>query len=178
MNKQWIDTLHRLHPHLLAWIWSALLVLQVLLAFFVFSDPKTQALRIAGWVIWGLGTVFAVWPIFALRARGHVPEGKSYMQTTFLVDTGIYALVRHPQGGTAGILLSLALALIGQHWLLFVLAAAGIALIYVDTFNADQDCIDKFGQEYVDYMRRVPRVNFVAGILRRIAQSSAEGKAR
>jgi protein-S-isoprenylcysteine O-methyltransferase Ste14 len=164
--KDWKRALHGLPPHLLAWIWSVLLLLQMGLAFFVFNEPRLPGLRVAGWVIWVLGTVFALVPIFTLRTRGRVPEGKSYMETTALVDTGIYAIVRHPQGGTAGILLSLALALIGQHWLLAVLAAVGMVLIYVDTFKADEACIDKFGGEYVRYMQQVPRVNFVAGILR------------
>ncbi len=166
MIEDWKSALGGLHPHLLAWIWSALLIVQVILAFFVFTDPRIEPLSVAGWVIWALGTVFAILPIFTLRRRGGVPEGKSYMQTTALVDTGIYAIVRHPQGGTAGLLFSLSLALIGQHWLLVVLAAVGMVLIYVDTFNADQACIEKFGQEYVRYMQRVPRVNFVTGILR------------
>jgi protein-S-isoprenylcysteine O-methyltransferase Ste14 len=166
MTRVWKSFLDGLHPHLLAWIWSALLLLQMGLAFFVFRDPKLQPLRAAGWAIWVLGTVFAILPIFTLRTRGGVPEGESYMKTTALVDAGIYAIARHPQGGTAGILLSMALPLIGQHWLLLILAAVGIVLIYVDTFKADDACIDKFGEEYVRYMQRVPRVNFLAGILR------------
>jgi protein-S-isoprenylcysteine O-methyltransferase Ste14 len=139
------------------------------LAFFVFHEPRLPGLRVVGWTIWALGSVFAILPIFALRTRGRVPEGKSYMETTALVDTGIYAIARHPQGGTAGILLNLALALIGQHWMPVVLAALGITLIYMDTFNADEGCIEKFGEEYVRYMQRVPRVNFVAGLLRLLA---------
>jgi protein-S-isoprenylcysteine O-methyltransferase Ste14 len=166
MMNDWQNSLRGLHPHLLAWIWTALLLSQMILAFFIFRQPRNQPLLIAGWVIWALGTLFAIWPIFALRARGRVPEGKSYMETTALVDTGIYAIVRHPQGGTAGILLNLALPLIGQHWLLIILAAMGVVLIYLDTFPADEACIEKFGQEYVRYMQRVPSVNFVAGLFR------------
>jgi protein-S-isoprenylcysteine O-methyltransferase Ste14 len=173
--KDWKNTLRGLHPYLLAWIWTALLISQMILAFFVFREPKIQGVRVAGWAIWALGTVFAVWPIFALRSRGKVPDGKSYMETTTLVDTGIYAIVRHPQGGTAGLLLSAALALIGQHWLLVVLAVVGMALIYLDTFNADENCIDKFGEEYVRYMQRVPRVNFVTGLLRLLRSPKQEG---
>jgi len=175
MMKDWKDSLRGLHPHLLAWIWTALLIAQVILAFFAFREPKSQALLIAGWVIWALGTVFAIVPIFTLRARGKVPEGKSYMETKALVDTGIYAVVRHPQGGTAGLLFNVALALIGQHWLLVVLAAVGMALIYLDTFNADENCIDKFGDEYERYMQRVPRVNFVAGLLLLLVRREGTG---
>ncbi|MGC9333055.1 MAG: methyltransferase family protein [Anaerolineae bacterium] len=173
--KDWGGTLHDLHPHLVVWIWSLLLLLQMGLAFFVFRQPMLTGLRVAGWVIWTLGSIFAIVPIFALRTGGRVPQGKSYMETTALVDTGIYAIVRHPQGGTAGILLNLALALIGQHWSLVLLAAVGAILIYLDTFSADEACIDKFGEEYVGYMQRVPRVNFVMGLLRLFAQQRAKG---
>lgn len=38
MVKDWGSALHGLHPHLLAWIWSLLLLLQMGLAFFVFHD--------------------------------------------------------------------------------------------------------------------------------------------
>jgi protein-S-isoprenylcysteine O-methyltransferase Ste14 len=175
MMEDWKRFLYGLHPHLLAWIWATLLIVQVVLAFFVFRDAKIPTLRVAGWVLWGLGTIFAIVPIFALRARGKVPEGKSYMETTALVDTGIYAIVRHPQGGTAGILFDLALPLIGQHWLLVVLSAISAVLIYVDTFNADRACIEKFGEEYARYMQRVPRVNFLAGLLRLLVSPRSEG---
>jgi protein-S-isoprenylcysteine O-methyltransferase Ste14 len=173
MTNDWKLSLNGLHPHLLAWIWSVLLLLQMILAFF-FSDPKIQVLRVAGWAIWALGAAFALLPIPTLRAKGGVPKGKNYMETTALVRSGIYAIVRHPQGGTAGIMLSLALPLIGQHWLLVILAAVGIVLIYVDTYKADEACIDKFGEEYVRYMQRVPRVNFLAGILRLLVHPRSE----
>ncbi|MBN1246746.1 MAG: hypothetical protein JXC32_03770, partial [Anaerolineae bacterium] len=139
--KDWPGWLSGLPRHLLAWTYSILLILQMVLAFFVFYERGLPVLRAVGWAIWILGTVFAIWPMFALRARGGVPAGRSYMETTALVDTAIYAIVRHPQGGTAGILLTLALPFIGQHWLLVLLAAVGIVLIYADTFNADKACI-------------------------------------
>ena len=173
--KGWKRVLNGLPPHLLAWIWAALLFLQMGLAFFVFTEPRYPGLMFAGWATWALGTVFAIVPIFALRRRGGVPQGKSYMETTSLVDTGIYAIVRHPQSGTAGILLNLALALIGQHWLLVALAVVGIALLYVDLIRADEVCVNKFGPSYLGYMERVPRVNFVAGILRLLRHPGPEG---
>jgi len=174
--KDWKSSLHDLHPHLLAWIWSVLLLLQMGLAFFVFREPRLPGLRVVGWAIWALGTVFAILPIFTLRTRGDVPEGRSYMETTALVDKGIYAIVRHPQSGTSGILFNLALALIGQHWLLIVLAVVGMVLLYIDAFQADDACIEKFGQEYVRYMQQVPRVNFLAGILRLLARARPESR--
>ncbi len=174
--KDWKRVLCGLPPHLLAWIWTGLLLLQIGLTFFVFDEPRFSGLVVAGWATWALGTVFAILPILTLRTRGRVPQGKSYMQTTALVDTGIYAIVRHPQSGTAGILLNLALALIGQHWLIMFLAAVGIALLYADLFRVDEACIEKFGREYEGYMQRVPGVNFVAGFLRLLMRSTPDSK--
>ncbi len=173
--KNWKRVLYGLHPHLLAWIWSALLISEMILAWFVFREPRYPALVVVGWVLWAIGVVFAILPIFTLRSRGRVPEGKSYMETTALVDSGIYAIVRHPQGGTAGILFNPALAFMGQHWLLGVLAVVGMTLIYIDTFKSDEYCVEKFGDEYIRYMRRVPRVNFVAGLWRLLVRPRREG---
>ena len=88
------------------------------------------------------------------------------MRTTVLVDRGIYALVRHPQGGVAGLLINLGVMLIVRHWLIIVLGAAAMVLTYLDTYSEDRSCVEKFGDEYRRYMQRVPRVNFVAGIIR------------
>ncbi|MBC8444538.1 MAG: hypothetical protein H8D77_00265 [Chloroflexi bacterium] len=53
-----------------------------------------------------------------------------------------------------------------QHWSSVVLGLASMVLAYVDTFKADQGCIEKFGDPYRQYMQRVPRVNFVLGLIR------------
>jgi protein-S-isoprenylcysteine O-methyltransferase Ste14 len=172
--KDWKRVLQGLPRYLLVCIWVALLLVQVTLAFFVFTEPRYPWLMAAGWAIWAVGTLFAIWPIFAFRTRGGAPKGKSYMQTTALVDTGLYAIVRHPQDGTAGILFNLALACIGQHWLLLALAIPAMVLLYADTFRADEECIQKFGQAYVRYMQRVPRVNFLAGIVRLLGYSEPQ----
>ena len=58
MMNDWKSARHDLHRHLLAWIWSVLLLLQVGLVFFVFTDPRLPALHVAGWVLWALGTLF------------------------------------------------------------------------------------------------------------------------
>jgi hypothetical protein len=40
--KDWGGTLHDLHPHLVVWIWSLLLLLQMGLAFLCFASPCLQ----------------------------------------------------------------------------------------------------------------------------------------
>ena len=52
---------------------------------------------ILGWVVWAIGMVLVMAPIILFPRRGGVPRRKSFVHTTRLVDTGIYAVVRHPQ---------------------------------------------------------------------------------
>ena len=165
MNN-WRSFLYGLNSLLLSAIWSVLLVAQIASGFFLYNQAGIPVVRSAGWGIWALGAVFGVIPIFALRRKGDVPQGKSYMHTTVLVDTGIYALVRHPQNGVAGMLLNLALPLIVQHWFVAVLSVLAMGLLYLDVLKADQYCIQKFGDDYKRYMQRVPRVNFLLGVAR------------
>jgi protein-S-isoprenylcysteine O-methyltransferase Ste14 len=156
-----------LHPYLLSSIASALTVAQIVLAFFLYR-PGSVALVWAGWICVWASAIFGVLPIITFRRRGGVPKGQSYMKTTVLVDTGIYAIVRHPQGGTAWLLINLGVMLIAWHWTSALLGLVSMALVYADTFKADQSCIEKFGNPYELYIKRVPRVNFVAGIIRRV----------
>jgi protein-S-isoprenylcysteine O-methyltransferase Ste14 len=58
--------------------------------------------------------------------------------------------------------------LIAQHWSSVILGLISMALAYADSFKADQSCVEKFGDAYVAYMERVPRVNFFAGVVRLI----------
>jgi protein-S-isoprenylcysteine O-methyltransferase Ste14 len=155
----------RLHRLLLSSIASVLTVAQIVLAFFL-HGPGSEGLAWTGWIcVWSSG-IFGILPVITFRRKGGVRKGESYMKTTALVDTGIYAIVRHPQGGTAWLLINLGVMLIAQHWTSVVLGLASMVLAYADSFKADQYCIEKFGDAYRDYIERVPRVNFVAGIVR------------
>ena len=145
--------------------WSILIVLQIILSFFLHNQAALPVLKHIGWITLTVSAVFGWLPIFAFREKGKVPKGRSYIQTTVLVDSGIYAVVRHPQF-LAGILLSLALILITQHWLIATLGVAAMVLNYLIALKADQELIEKFGDDYRRYVQRVPRVNFLAGCIK------------
>ncbi len=172
--KRFQEFLYSLNPWLLSSIAGVLTVAQIVLAFFL-RRPGSEALEWAGWICLWTSAIFGWLPIVMFRRKGGVTQGESYMKTTVLVDTGIYAIVRHPQGGTAWLLINLGVMLIAQHWTSVVLGLALMGLVYLDTFKADQYCIKKFGDAYRRYIERVPRVNFVAGIMR-LARRSKSGK--
>ncbi len=157
--------LYRLHPFLMASVAGALTVGQIALAFFL-RGRGSEALRWAGWIcLWTAG-IFGQLPILTFSRKGGVPKGESYVKTTLLVDTGLYAIVRHPQQGTAWLLINLGVFLIAWHWTSAVLGLTSMGVVYADTLRADQECVEKFGDAYKRYMELVPRVNFVVGILR------------
>ena len=95
-----------------------------------------------------------------------MPEGESYIKTSMLVDSGIYAVVRHPQVGTAWLLINFGIMLVSCFWVCIMLGLVSMVLVYADTFKLDQTCIEKFGSAYQRYVEKVPRVNFVAGVYR------------
>ena len=144
---------------------SVLIVAQYILAFFIFKLPGLRVLQWIGWGIWLLSLYFGIAPIVIFRRKGGVANGKSYVATTCLVDTGLYAIVRHPQY-LAGILFSLALMLMAQHWVVISLGFISMVLLYFNIQAADRDGLDKFGDEYRLYMQKVPQVNFILGFIR------------
>lgn len=132
----------------------------------VIEVKSHQALSIIGWVVWALGMMLVMAPIMTFPRRGGVPKGKSFVHTTRLVDTGIYAIVRHPQytGGILSIFLTTSLWY--PHWFFWLLGVLGTAAIYMGCMEEDQRMLKKFGDDYADYMEKVPRVNLVLGLLR------------
>ncbi len=123
-------------------------------------------LEIIGWVTLVLGMVLVMAPIVMFPRWGGVTKGKSFVETTRLVDSGLYAIVRHPQytGGVIAIFLTTLLWY--PHWLFGVLGAAGTVVIYLGCREEDKLLLKKFGDGYRAYMQRVPRMNFLLGIIR------------
>ena len=113
------------------------------------------------------GIVFGMLPVIEFRRKGRVQTGKSYIHTTKLVETGIYSIVRHPQYVTF-ILWAIAGMLLFQHWIIVFLGIPIIPLTYIDLIKADYDAIETFGDAYKSYMKKVPRVNFLQGVIRHL----------
>ena len=148
-------------------IYTVLIIFQLILFFFFYYNHLgLDFLVYIGWFIWILSIIFGFLPMYTFRKKGGVAKGKSYTQTTKLVDTGIYSIVRHPQY-LAGILLNIALILLTQHWLSLIAGVIAVIIMYFDTLKADARLNKKFGEDYKKYMDRVPGLNFVLGIIKK-----------
>jgi protein-S-isoprenylcysteine O-methyltransferase Ste14 len=152
-----------------------LFILQIIAGIFLLSDvSQIEILAYAGVGLYVFsGLVFGMLPMAEFRKSGEVKEGYSYIYTTKLVDSGIYSIVRHPQYVTF-ILWTFAGMLLFQHWIVILLGIPIIPLTYFDLIKADKGLIEKFGDKYRAYMKRVPRANFLLGIIRRLQQRTKE----
>jgi len=156
---------------------SILFISQIIVGIYLLS--YVSQIQILAYVGVGLyvfsGVVFGWLPVIEFRKKGRVKKGRSYIHTTELVDTGIYSIVRHPQYVTF-ILWAIAGMLLFQHWIIIILGIPIIPLTYFDLIRADKDAIEKFGDDYKAYMKKVPRANFLLGIIRLLQRRKIERK--
>ena len=157
--KQWIK------GGFLYYVAGALLVLAYSLLWFLDTPAGIQLLRYIGGAILVVGIVLIFLPRITFRIKGKPEKGKDWTETTIIVDTGIYAVVRHPLY-LGWLLAYLALILLSQHWLTAIIGIPGMACVYLISRQEDQRLIDKFGDDYKLYMQKVPRINLLIGIIR------------
>ena len=157
-------------------LWSTLLTILGIVCFpanplvltGVLDVESYLPLTIIGFIVWAFGMVLVMAPIIMFPRRGGVKRGNSFVSTTRIVDTGIYAFIRHPQytGGIYAIFITT--FLLYPHWLFAALGIIGIAVIYLGIQEEDKKLIKKFGDEYIAYMRRVPAMNIFSGIVKSV----------
>lgn len=157
-----------------SWIATGLVIGEIILLI-VLGAGEIAWLRYGGFALWLLAAIFGWLPIYQFKTRGGVARGASYVKTTRVVDTGLYAIVRHPQF-VAWPLMAVAVALVSQHPIVAVMGAVAFVLACLDFRWVDARNIEKFGDEYREYMERVPGWNFIAGLWRWIRRSTSKGR--
>ena len=85
-----------------------------------------------------------------------VPELRHEDRAGRLLQDGIYAHVRHPRylGGMFGLL---AVALFANNLAAYIIAALYVPLIYLVIVLEERELVQRFGDAYRQYQRRVPR---------------------
>ena len=120
------------------------------------------SLRTLGWIFWVIGIILVILPYYYIY----------YRKEENLMDRGIYAIVRHPLylGWILGIFV--ATAFLYQHWLFFAIGIPGIASVFLIARHEERSNIEKFGEDYKRYMQKVPRMNFLLGVIRLLRRKS------
>jgi protein-S-isoprenylcysteine O-methyltransferase Ste14 len=131
--------------------WTALVVGLVLTWFIPFS------INLAFWI--GLAIIVFGEVVFAL---GYIAMREHPEKKKAVVDWGIYKVSRHSHV-LAGMICLLGLVVMGWnpqsiiYILLWVYLVLYVALSHFSVLNEEKLNIERFGQEYADYMKRVPR---------------------
>ena len=160
------DTVARNTPY---WIFLYILFSVALVAdlclLFLLPQGRVSWLVPVGWVLLAVSGILGWLPILVFRRHGSVAKGRSYMHTTQLVTSGIYAVVRHPQF-LASDALALAVMCITQHWGVYLAGSVGIIANHLTMRKADAGLVGKFGDAYRAYADAVPQWNLAAGLWR------------
>ena len=156
-------------PRLLAWL-AALATVSLILVTQLLPRGDHPFLRGVGVVVLLLAGVFIFSPFFLLRKHGQIAAGQTYMQTSAVVDQGLYAVTRHPQY-LGYMFLACGFALLSQHWVAILLATVAVTLFYGQAVQEERYCLARLGEPYEQYLRRVPRFCLVLGVVRLLRRS-------
>jgi protein-S-isoprenylcysteine O-methyltransferase Ste14 len=114
-------------------------------------------IKYLAWVLLGSGLVLVVLSIATLA--GNREAG--------LIEWGIYGIVRHPMY-LGAMVLFLSWILFLPHWIIVLISSLNIAIVYWSILQGERQNISKFGDKYVCYMETVPRINLLAGLIKRL----------
>jgi len=151
------------------WIYSCvywpIMIAQMVLVFFFYNYYEYKIISWVGWAVFVLFLIIGALPRSAFKKYGELQEGKRFFESAKLVDKGIYGVIRHPYW-LSWILLSFSLMLLSQYWIMILLGSIACILIYVETFDLDTNLIKKFGDDYINYKKKVPRLNLLCGLIK------------
>ena len=157
-------------PILYAWLASVVTISLIIVTQFLArgDDPY---LRGAGVFVLLLAGVFIFAPFYLLTKHGGTKDGQTYMQARTVVDRGLYAITRHPQY-LGYMFLACGFALLSQHWVAVLLAVVGATLFCLQAVREERYCLAQLGEPYEQYLGRVPRFNFILGIIHLLQRSN------
>jgi protein-S-isoprenylcysteine O-methyltransferase Ste14 len=116
-------------------------------------NQRVRWLAYVGLVLYAPSAYLIVSSFIHLKRRGKPVKG--WEETTVLIDSGVYRIMRHPMYfGTA--LWAVGMALVQQSLMAIVLGVMVIICTFTASRGEDKKMIQKFGNEYREYMKKTP----------------------
>ena len=100
--------------------------------------------------------------IFTLKRHGKQKTSRkqddlyTFEKTSELVKSGIYKYIRHPMYSSL-IFLSWGIYLKNPDWILLPVTIISSLLLVFTAFADEKECIDYFGADYKEYMKKTKR---------------------
>ena len=138
---------------------------QIILIGFFFQNHGIDYLPIIGYILITIAFVFLASGSIVLY-EGADRTDKKRPRLRF-EEKGIYTIIRHPVYLGLGILFVGMMFISDLRWSA-ILAVPSIIIMYYYMIKEEQIFLEKFGEEFEDYTKRVPRIDIFLGIYRRI----------
>jgi protein-S-isoprenylcysteine O-methyltransferase Ste14 len=119
--------------------------------------PVVEELVLLGWILLGIGALLVVASVLTLTRKG----------TDNLIEGGVYGIVRHPMY-VGGMVMFASHVFFGQNLAIVFSSLLAVYCCYLLLQSEDQQLTERFGDRYGRYAQKVPRMNIVAGITRRL----------
>lgn len=133
----------------------------IILSATVWKRGDIVFLSYIGYALYIPAIAFAISAFITLKGKGKPRSG--WEHTTVLIDSGVFGIVRHPLY-LGGALLTFATVLITQSTFCIISGIVGIFCYWMASKKEDEYNIDKFGDSYREYMKKVPMWNAFKGI--------------
>ena len=114
-----------------------------------------EELVVTGYTICGIGALLYVLSVLTLRKKG----------VSNIIDSGIYGIIRHPMY-LGSMIMFFSHIFLGQNWIVVIGTIVALACCYLIILSDEEKNLEKFGDNYKRYMQKVPRINFLLGIIR------------
>jgi protein-S-isoprenylcysteine O-methyltransferase Ste14 len=119
-------------------------------------------LAVIGWILYIPSAILVFGSMIELKHKGK-PKGADFTATTTFIDSGIYSLFRQPMTLGAAIW-SIALVLVFQSILAVILGLVSLFCFCMSARKESEYNIEKFGDAYKEYMKKVPMWNILKGL--------------
>ena len=141
---------------------SICLTLTIFGLFGWYQKFKSNYSQIIGIILIIITIILAIFSLISLKRMGKPKIGVE--DTTILINNTIFGIIRHPLY-LGFILWGISQIFITQSYVSIILCSLAILFAYLAAEKEDEYNISKFGEKYKEYMKKVPRVNFLLGII-------------
>ena len=138
--------------------WELILLLFLYNYKYWFKDPFC-ANQVFSWIILIISGIIVIAGVVQLRKYGKSHKSRieknlyQFEMTSRLVDTGIYKYIRHPLYASL-IYLAWGIYLKNPTILLLLVVISTSIIYYVTAIFDEKECVEYFGDEYRDYIKR------------------------
>ncbi|MCE4565590.1 isoprenylcysteine carboxylmethyltransferase family protein [Maribellus sp. CM-23] len=126
-----------------------------------FTDPFSIR-QIFSWIFLLISAYLVIAGVILLKKTGKPKRDRNdkslyqFEQTTELVDTGIFKYIRHPLYSSL-LFLTWGVFLKNPTLWLSLMTALSSVFLYLTALVDEKECIDFFGDKYIEYMKRSKR---------------------